>query len=160
MDSVSGGFVPMKSIYLRNKKLQIIPNGGGIGDFLSTAVQDGISTTSAFKSPTMFLGGFSILMQPLPNGTEFAGQFTQSLPHYFNLVPVLVHKNFNNDVIVVDNNFKCFIYCLYYNYGWMNEKGNFKYVEMKNTLEESSLEESSIEYLLDSCTEIANVCSI
>ena len=40
---------------------------------------------------------------------------------------VLVHKNFNNDVIVVDNNFKCFIYCLYYNYGWMNEKGNFKY---------------------------------
>ena len=37
----------------------------------------------------MFLGGFSILMQPLPNGTEFAGQFTQSLPHYFNLVPGL-----------------------------------------------------------------------
>lgn len=46
---------------------------------------DGIASTSAFPSPTMFIGGFSMMMQPMPNGTELVGQLMQMIPNYASL---------------------------------------------------------------------------
>ncbi|KAK6636602.1 hypothetical protein RUM43_010264 [Polyplax serrata] len=79
------GFVPS----LKTRRLPRADNNGGIGGFLQTAAQDGIASTSAFTSPTLFVGGFSVMMQPLPNGTEFAGQLMEMLPHYANFLPSL-----------------------------------------------------------------------
>ncbi|KAK6640731.1 hypothetical protein RUM44_012428 [Polyplax serrata] len=63
----------------------------------------------------------------------------------------LVEKHFEFDM---DRNFKCFLHCLYEKYDWMTYDGTFKEKEIKLSLGESNLDESSIEYLLATCVEI------
>lgn len=61
----------------------------------------------------------------------------------------LIHKHMDDST---SKNFKCFLYCLYYNYGWMDSNGIFEYINMKSTLSETDLDDFTIEYLLFTCT--------
>ncbi|RLZ02184.1 Odorant binding protein 8 [Cephus cinctus] len=56
--------------------------------------------------------------------------------------------------------FKCFLLCLYVEYGWMDREGGFSLHHIKLTLESSKLPEYRIKKLIYSCTatEITDPC--
>lgn len=55
----------------------------------------------------------------------------------------------------IDKNFKCFLHCLYNNYDWMENNGEFRHDNMKSGLTESTLVDRAIDYLINTCTKIS-----
>nr|USE58849.1 odorant-binding protein [Lasioderma serricorne] len=53
--------------------------------------------------------------------------------------------------------FKCFLYCLYLNYRWMDEDGGFYLHVMRETLEESDVDVASLDFVLYKCTALSSV---
>ncbi|GLH14312.1 Putative odorant-binding protein [Gryllus bimaculatus] len=62
---------------------------------------------------------------------------------------VLVHQRLTG---VGDENFQCFLHCLYIKYGWMDEEGSFLLGVVRTALRGSDLPPSAAQWLLYRCT--------
>ncbi|XP_017774473.1 PREDICTED: uncharacterized protein LOC108561166 [Nicrophorus vespilloides] len=69
---------------------------------------------------------------------------------------VLIYKKLSKSKS--SNNFKCFLHCLFTQYGWMDEEGGFELHEMRALLEESgTIQAPVLEYIMYTCTAIKSV---
>ncbi|XP_050315064.1 uncharacterized protein LOC126749415 [Anthonomus grandis grandis] len=67
----------------------------------------------------------------------------------YSMNDVLISKNLEN---TRSRAFKCFLHCLLTKYGWMDEDGGFLIHDIRETLQESDIQISTMEYILYSCT--------
>ncbi|XP_023716665.2 uncharacterized protein LOC111869394 [Cryptotermes secundus] len=62
----------------------------------------------------------------------------------------------NRNLAAVDNadSFKCFLYCLYNKYNWMDEDGGFLLRNMKSSLEVTRLDDLTADWIILKCSSV------